>query len=111
MKLLVAVLLLLATGAGGGVEAERPQSSPRTFVPVGSCRDRADCPAGYWAFRAPDCEYRGASHAPGTAILLAGGATFQCRCDLMWLWTKAGEPPRAKVTCRWIDVQEARKDE
>ena len=90
MKLLVAVLLLLAASASANDGPERSQPSPRTFVGVGSCSDGGACPAGYWAFEAPDCPYRGVSHAPGTVILLTGGVTFQCR---------------------WIDVQEAREEE
>ena len=87
----------------------RPSPSPRTFVP--SCGAETSCEAGYWAFRAPDCEYHGVSHPPGTVVLFEDETTLQCRCRLTWLRTKSGEPPAAKVMCRWIDVDKAREEE
>ena len=89
----------------------RPPPSPRTFVPPHSCGAETPCEAGYWAFRAPDCEHHGVSHSPGTAVLFEDETTLQCRCRLTWFWTKPGEPPAAKVTCRWTDVDKAREEE
>ncbi len=97
--------------AWSGSSDGRPQPSPRTFVPSRSCSAETPCEAGYWAFRAPDCEYHGASHSPGTALLFEDKTTLQCRCRLTWLRTKPGAPPAAKVTCRWTDVDQAREDE
>ena len=90
---------------------DRPPSSPRTFVPLHSCGAETLCEVGYWAFRAPDCEYSGVSHPPGTVVLFEDETTLQCRCRLTWLRTKSGEPPAAKVTCWWIDVDKAREEE
>jgi len=89
----------------------RQPPSPRTFVSPQSCGARTSCEEGYWAFRAPDCEHYGVSHPPGTVVLFEDEAALQCRCRLTWLRTKPDEPPAAKVTCRWIDVDEAREEE
>jgi hypothetical protein len=69
------------------------------------------CEPGYWAFRAPDCPYHGVAHAPGSVVLPESGATLQCRCRLVWLRTRQDAPPKAKVSCAWIDLDEAREED
>ena len=91
-----------------GSADERPPSSPSTFV---ACGAGTPCEPGYWVFRAPDCPYQDLSHAPGSVVLPAGQAALQCRCRLIWLQTKADTPPRAKVSCAWVDLEEAREDD
>ena len=79
----------------------QPPSSPRTYVPCGA---ETPCEPGYWAFRAPDCEYHGVPHPPGSLVLLESKTRLQCRCRLVLLLTKPDAPPRAKVSCAWIDL-------
>ena len=105
---LIVVTLTLAAAAERTGSVERPTASPRAFVPPETCPGPAPCVPGYWAFRAPDCEYYGARHAPGTVLWLESGPTLQCRCRLVWLLTKPNEPPAAKVSCAWIDLDEER---
>jgi len=86
----------------------RSVPSHRNFVPPETCSGPAPCAPGYWAFQAPDCEYYGARHSPGTVLRLENGTTLQCRCRLVWLLTKWQEPPTAKVSCAWVDLDEVR---
>ena len=69
-------------------------SSPRTYVPCGA---ETPCEPGYWAFRAPDCEYHGVPHPPGSLVLLESETRLQCRCRLVLLLTNAG---RATQSCK-----------
>ena len=109
MKPLVAALtiLLAAWTVWAGSTDTRPKPSPRTLVQPQSCGAKAPCPEGYWVFRAPDCEYHGALHPPGTVLRFEDKTTLQCRCRLPWVLTKQGEPPTAKVSCAWVDLGEA----
>ena len=87
---------------------ERPPPSPSAFVAPTSCPAQTPCPPGYWVFRASDCEYHDLRYSPGTVLLLESGKTVQCRCRLVWLLTKEQQPPAAKVSCDWLDLEEAR---
>lgn len=89
----------------------RPPPSPRAFIAPESCSAQAPCPQGYWAFQAPDCEYYSQQHSPGVVLLLENGKTLQCRCRLVWLLTKENRPPFAKVSCAWVDLDEAALDD
>jgi len=104
--------MVLMAGAAVWADAPgRPQSSPRTFVMPASCYGRPQCPQSHWAFSPPDCRRGDLVHPPGTVVRFEDQPTMQCRCRLIWLRTKPGEPPEAKVTCRWVDVDEARQGE
>ena len=108
----VAIAFLLACAVvRGGPADTRPPSSPRSFVPPPPCDGETPCPGGYWVFRPPDCRDGGLSQPPGTVVRFEDETTLQCRCRLTWLRTKPGEPPAVKVTCRWVDVHEAREDD
>ena len=111
MRLLATLALLTATAAWAGAVDERPEPSPRTFVVPASCYGQTPCPGAYWLFRPPDCRDGELVHPPGTVVRFGDDTVLQCRCRLTWLWTKVGEPPAAKVTCRWIDVREAWQEE
>ena len=104
--LLGMVLVLVGTGASAD-DTAKPPVSPRAFVAPESCSTQAPCPPGYWVFRAPDCQYYNVRHSPGVVLLLESGETLQCRCRLVWLLTKGGEPPTAKVSCKWVDLDDA----
>ena len=99
-----------ATVWSGSPDVRSPPS-PRTFVLPQSCDAETPCEPGYWVFRAPDCQYHGVSHPPGSIVLLESETTLQCRCRLVWLLTKRDTPPKAKVSCAWIDLDEAREEE
>ena len=104
--LCTATLTLLLASAAGWAGSSDLGSSPLTFAPRAPCDEDTSCPAGYWVFLAPDCQYHDLSHPPGTVVLLESGATLQCRCRLVWLLTKPEEPPTAKVSCEWIDLDD-----
>ena len=108
----VVIAPLLACAVVRAASADtRPPSSPRTFVLPPSCGGETPCPSSYWVFRPPDCQDGGPSHPPGTVVRFEDETTLQCRCRLTWLRTKPGEPPAVKVTCRWVDVDEAHEDD
>ena len=86
---------------------DRPLPSPSTFVPCGA---ETPCEPGYWAFRAPDCQYHGVPHPPGSVLLLESGTKLQCGCRLASLLTKPDAPPRARVSCAWIDLDAVKKE-
>ena len=94
--------------AWAGSADSRPPPSPRTSVPPASCDGETPCPVDHWVFRPPDCQDGDLVHPPGTVVLFADETMMQCHCRLTWLRTKPGKPPDARVTCRWIDVDEAR---
>ena len=100
--------ITLAAAPDRTASVERPTASPRAFVAPESCPAQAPCAPGYWVFRAPDCEYYGARHSPGAVLFLESGTTLQCRCRLVWLLTKRHEPPAAKVSCTWVDLDDER---
>ena len=105
---LIITMLTLVAASGRTDSPERSVPSPRAFVPPQSCSGVAPCAPGYWVFRAPDCEYYDVRHSPGAVLRLESGTTLQCRCRLVWVLTRQGEPPDAKVTCKWVDLDEAR---
>ena len=105
---LLVMTLTLAAAADRTGSVERPPAPPGAFVAPEACSGPAPCAPGYWAFRAPDCEYYGVRHSPGTVLKLESGTTLQCRCRLVWLLKKWQEPPTAKVSCAWVDLDEVR---
>ena len=106
---LALVTMLTQSAASSGTDPpDRPAPSPRSFVSSEPCSAPGPCPPGYWVFRAPDCEYRDVRHSPGTVLRLESRKTLQCRCRLVWLLTRPKEPPTAKVSCNWVDLDEAR---
>ena len=105
---LVVMTLLLVGAAAWAESPAKPPSSPRSLVSPETCSADGPCPPGYWVFRAPDCRYDNLSHPAGAVLLLESGDTLQCRCRLVWLLTKKGDPPTAKVSCKWVNLDEAR---
>lgn len=88
----------------------RSPRSPHAFVAPESCSMETPCPQGYWAFQPPQCDYHGRRHGPGVVLLLEDGVTLQCRCRLVWLLTKEGQPPAAKVSCAWVAPHDGARD-
>ena len=108
---LLVMTLTLVAATGRTESPDRSPSSPRTFVAPESCSSQAACAPGYWVFRAPDCEYHNLQHSPGVVLLLESGQTLQCRCRLVWLLTKEKQPPFAKVSCAWVDLEDTQPDD
>ena len=105
-------LLLVGTASWAGSTSDvRLPPSPRTFVRPASCNAETPCPRRYWVFRPPNCQDGSLSHPPGTAVMFENETIMQCRCRLTWVRTKRGEPPDAKVSCRWVDLDEAAKND
>ena len=108
---LLVMMLTLVAATGRTESPDRSPKSPRAFVAPESCASQAACAPGYWVFRAPDCEYHNLRHSPGVVLLLESGQTLQCRCRLVWLLTKEKQPPFAKVSCAWVDLEDTRPDD